>query len=93
MDRSGPMSADKKRPRRNLCYDKAFSSGAEEGRTPDLCIANAALSQLSYRPDRIPKQPSRRTPVPGRSSANQWEEAILGPQVRFVKRPTCRSSR
>ena len=25
-------------------------SGAEESRTPDLCIANAALSQLSYRP-------------------------------------------
>ena len=25
--------------------------GAEEDRTPDLCIANAALSQLSYRPD------------------------------------------
>ena len=24
--------------------------GAEEDRTPDLCIANAALSQLSYRP-------------------------------------------
>ncbi len=29
---------------------KGFRSGAEEGRTPDLCIANAALSQLSYRP-------------------------------------------
>ena len=26
-------------------------SGAEESRTPDLCIANAALSQLSYRPN------------------------------------------
>lgn len=25
-------------------------SGAEGSRTPDLCIANAALSQLSYRP-------------------------------------------
>ena len=24
--------------------------GAEEDRTPDLCIANAALSQLSYSP-------------------------------------------
>ena len=24
--------------------------GAEEDRTPDLCIANAALSQLSYFP-------------------------------------------
>ena len=27
-------------------------SGAEEDRTPNLGIANAALSQLSYRPDR-----------------------------------------
>lgn len=29
---------------------KGLWSGAEEIRTPDLCIANAALSQLSYRP-------------------------------------------
>src|SRR5687767_14111309 len=27
--------------------------GAEGDRTPDLCIANAALSQLSYRPQRV----------------------------------------
>ena len=27
-------------------------SGAEGNRTPDLCIANAALSQLSYSPKR-----------------------------------------
>ena len=27
-------------------------SGAEEDRTPNLGIANAALSQLSYRPER-----------------------------------------
>ncbi len=26
------------------------NGGAEEDRTPDLCIANAALSQLSYGP-------------------------------------------
>ena len=26
------------------------NGGAEEDRTPDLCIANAALSQLSYSP-------------------------------------------
>ncbi len=26
------------------------SGGPEGARTPDLCIANAALSQLSYRP-------------------------------------------
>jgi hypothetical protein len=30
--------------------DPLFSSGAEGSRTLDLCIANAALSQLSYRP-------------------------------------------
>ena len=29
---------------------KGLLSGAEEDRTPDLCIANAALTQLSYRP-------------------------------------------
>jgi hypothetical protein len=29
-------------------------NGAEEDRTPNLGIANAALSQLSYRPVRIP---------------------------------------
>ena len=28
------------------------NSGAEEARTPNLGIANAALSQLSYRPER-----------------------------------------
>ena len=30
-----------------------YIGGAEEDRTPDLCIANAALSQLSYRPMRL----------------------------------------
>jgi hypothetical protein len=29
---------------------QAFISGAEGDRTLNLCIANAALSQLSYRP-------------------------------------------
>ena len=28
-------------------------NGAKGSRTPDLCIANAALSQLSYRPSGI----------------------------------------
>src|SRR6185436_2796946 len=31
---------------------RPFSSGAEESRTPDLFIANEALYQLSYRPER-----------------------------------------
>ena len=35
-----------------LGYLAAEESGAEGSRTPDLCIANAALSQLSYRPNR-----------------------------------------
>ena len=34
---------------RNQCY-KGLDGGGEEDRTPDLCIANAALSQLSYPP-------------------------------------------
>jgi hypothetical protein len=35
-------------------------SGAEGSRTLDLCIANAALSQLSYRPMFAPKNGSQR---------------------------------
>ena len=31
---------------------ECLKGGAEGDRTPDLCIANAALSQLSYRPNR-----------------------------------------
>ena len=34
-----------------LDYLKVFDGGEEEDRTPDLRIANAALSQLSYPPD------------------------------------------
>ncbi len=39
-------------PRGNEFFCRLYrrSSGAEGGRTPDLCIANAALSQLSYSP-------------------------------------------
>ena len=40
-------------PRRAaLHFVKGLKGGAEGDRTPDLCIANAALSQLSYRPNR-----------------------------------------
>jgi hypothetical protein len=42
----------RKKPRKSLTY-KALRSGAEEDRTPDLYIANVALSQLSYRPNRL----------------------------------------
>ena len=34
-----------------IAVDMFRTSGAEEDRTPDLGIANAALSQLSYRPE------------------------------------------
>ena len=34
-----PQRVSRKKPRKSLTY-KALESGAEEGRTPDLCIAN-----------------------------------------------------
>ena len=45
--RGAGISGKKKGPEtiRALVY-----GGPKEDRTPDLCIANAALSQLSYRP-------------------------------------------
>ena len=43
-----PVSAGTADPARAAGWGK--NGGAEEDRTPDLCIANAALSQLSYRP-------------------------------------------
>jgi hypothetical protein len=39
----------------NRVFPGWVSSGAEGDRTPDLCIANAALSQLSYGPGRAGK--------------------------------------
>jgi hypothetical protein len=35
----------------------AKAGGAEGNRTPDLVIANDALSQLSYGPFRVPARP------------------------------------
>ena len=35
--------------------ERSESNGAEGSRTLDLCIANAALSQLSYRPGSDPE--------------------------------------
>ena len=48
---------------------RGFSSGAEGSRTLDLCIANAALSQLSYRPELA-------------GSVNHLERREKGEQVR-----------
>lgn len=44
-----------------------MSGGAEEDRTPDLRIANATLSQLSYRPTKVAEFSGRsgRAPAPG----------------------------
>ena len=33
---------------------RRLASGAEGSRTPDLSVANAALSQLSYGPEQLP---------------------------------------
>ncbi len=35
-----------------------WAGGAEGGRTPDLLIANEALSQLSYGPDKVRRRSS-----------------------------------
>jgi hypothetical protein len=59
------------------------SSGAEEGRTPDLCIANAALSQLSYRPsDYLGPIPSLQSYTENRCPARRWTVPILCQQNR-----------
>ena len=48
--------------------------GAEEDRTPDLRIANATLSQLSYRPI----VPADSTPVPVRKPRWSWRDCASG---------------
>mgnify|MGYP007049652879 FL=1 len=47
----GPQEKQKG-PARRFAQALDFIGGAEGDRTPDLCIANAALSQLSYSPMR-----------------------------------------
>ena len=47
--RSGGWLAN--RSSRYGCHARAKVGGPQEDRTPDLRIANAALSQLSWRPD------------------------------------------
>ena len=46
-------AAEMKKPLENKGFGGVTASGPEEDRTPDLCIANAALSQLSYRPSSV----------------------------------------
>ena len=45
------LSLRERNPKSGLPLESLNQSGAEEGRTPDLYIANVALSQLSYRPN------------------------------------------
>ena len=56
--------------------------GAEEDRTPDLCIANAALSQLSYGP-----RGCQCTPRPGRQIIRN--HAYIPTRPGFVRRQFC----
>ena len=49
------VSSDAQKKEKATALTVAFKirrGGEEEDRTPDLCIANAALSQLSYSPNR-----------------------------------------
>jgi hypothetical protein len=45
-----PVGRSKKRPLARPFKPCGVNGGPEEARTPDLRVANAALSQLSYRP-------------------------------------------
>src|SRR5690606_8976879 len=56
-----------------------FRGGPERARTADLCVANAALSQLSYRPG-MPLSPSGRQSLPG-------TPCIITPSVDCVQMP------
>ena len=69
----GYRLAQKLSPHKSLPH-KGLHSGAKETRTLDLCIANAALSQLSYRPGALRV-----------SSECGLETLILGSQCHFVK--------
>ena len=46
---------------RGGCTDPSHAGGADGGRTHDLSIANAALSQLSYGPGKVARVYSRRS--------------------------------
>ena len=66
--------------------------GAEGARTPDLCNANAALSQLSYSPlpDR-PRSLERENPAPGaRGASGNVRKLATGEGLsRECRRSTC----
>ncbi len=56
----------------------AVTYGAEEDRTPNLGIANAALSQLSYRPEMgKPDRTAAPRACPATPAAGEWQSSIL----------------
>src|SRR5262245_36989377 len=60
---------------RGICQNRHDFGGAEGDRTPDLLIANEALSQLSYGPFR----------AGGNIMPGPWEGCHLGPRSPTVK--------
>ena len=75
--------------------------GAEGDRTLDLCIANAALSQLSYRPEKISKNietynkvrilagPAELTAAHCKTEGPWAEAQVEGRKSPGIKRSTC----
>ena len=66
---------------------KAKTGGAEGDRTPDLVIANDALSQLSYGPVPVPERRQRlreSAPLSEKVSALPAENAFLHPPLDGV---------
>ena len=57
------LEAGAEKPPANSGCRRVFKSGAEGSRTLDLRIANATLSQLSYRPDSTPRPSSVSRPI------------------------------
>ena len=61
-------------------YDNSPVGGAEGDRTPDLLIANEALSQLSYSPPNLEKGPRKaRISLPGRLSSKRPYVSVIPP--------------
>ncbi len=68
---SGPASSAHSRVRRATGTPSGIRGGATGDRTPDLCIANAALSQLSYCP-KILQRRTRQGTAPGHKRRGRY---------------------